>query len=460
MAGIGLVLFVASTIVATRAAPVSEPTFSDTGMPGTEALQIDEPVFRGRAVIYEAGKGHKRSIILVHGMNDAAARVFAQHVQWLARSYHVIAVDLPGFGLSDKANELYSPKNYAAFIKHVADKYVRRPFVLLGYSMGSVVSLRYAATHPDDLEQLVIVDSPGILHRYASASHYIDQLGIGFLPSAVDPVEGLAKLARKVLGSVEKNSVADPEVVLNSASMRERYLQGDPMRIAGLATGVEDLSKDVGRVRIETLVIWGGKDVIAPPRTGRLLARTLPRAQLVVIENAEHTPMSQTPEKFRATLEPFLAHGLKPAAPAAVPPLTQRGVVNCQGKRQVVYEGEFDLLSLYRCHGIIIRNARVRELQLKNSSVTIEDSHIGGGEIGVVAHRATLEMNGGRLEGDVAALAIGSRLDLAGVEVDAREAVMKAPSASEIVFSLSRVRSPNLNGDVHGYYAVGKDKAL
>ena len=86
--------------------------------------------------------------------------------------------------------------------------------------------------------------------------------------------------------------------------------------------------------------------------------------------------------------------------------------------------------------------------------VTIDDSRIGGGETGIHASNSTIVMTGGRVEGDVAITASGSRLDLAAVEVDGREAAVTAPLRSDVVFSLCRVRSPRTQGEVHEFYTV------
>lgn len=468
LVGIGLAWFA----VAVYAAP--QEVWLENSVPGVQAQRIKEPVFNGHAYVYEAGKQHARTILLVHGLGDEGARDFSEQIPWLAESFHVIAVDLPGFARSDKANALYSPSNYAAFLKYVVDRFVRGPFVLVGHSMGGVVTLRYAALYPNDVERLVVVDAPGILHRHALSSNYISRVGLNFLPSTFDPLTKFANLARQMLARVERTNL-DPELILSIGNLREKMLAGDPNRIAGLAVAVEDMSKVLPKVKAETLVIWGKEDTVAQLRTGKLLVKKLPHAQLVVIEQAAHVPMLETPERFRAALEPFLAHGLTPTATAA-PVSKKRGAVRCERSRNLVYEGEYDTLTLIDCQNIRILNARVHALSVERSSVTIEDSEIGGGDVGLQARSATVEMTGGRIEGEVAIVAFGSRFDLAGTDVVGRKAIMQASeSASEVagpkaavpgaeistvVFSMCRVRSPRTNGDVHGYYEVVKQKPL
>jgi hypothetical protein len=63
-------------------------------------------------------------------------------------------------------------------------------------------------------------------------------------------------------------------------------------------------------------------------------------------------------------------------------------------------------------------------------------------------------MTGGRIEGDVAIEATESRLDLAAIEVEGRNAAVTAPKRSYVAFSLSRVQSPHTRGEVHDFYTV------
>jgi pimeloyl-ACP methyl ester carboxylesterase len=428
-------------------------------VPGTEAQRIDEPVFGGQMVVYQAGRGNARGILLVHGIGDEAARDFRDHIAWLQKSFHVVAVDLPGFGQSDKANVLYSPGNYARVLKHVADRFLRGPFVLVGHSMGAVVSLRYAATYPDDVLRLVVVDAPGVLHRSSVTSQFLAHVGMEFLPPAADPADWLTNLARKLLAPLQRLPL-DPQIILSSPQLRQKLLGADPAKIAGLAVVDEDLRPELPKIRAETLIVWGAQDTLAPLRTGKVLALKLPRARLAVIERAGHELMLEAPERFRAALEPFLERGLPSAAARAVAPLTKRGEGTCRNERNQVFEGEYDRLTLDGCRNVQIRNARVRELHVLDSTVTIDDSDIGGGETGLQAHSSTVVMTGGRIEGKVAITALASRLDLAAVEVEGREAAVTAPQRSYVVFSLCRVRSPRTQGEVHDFYAVTESNPL
>jgi len=304
-----------------------------------------------------------------------------------------------------------------------------------------------------------VIDAPGILHRYSVTSQFLAQLGMDFVPPWRDSLEGLVNLARKLLTPLERLRI-EPQVILASPQLRESLLGGDPALIAGLAVVSEDLSADLASVRAETLVLWGGQDRLVPVRTGRVLALKLPRAQLHVIEQAGHTPMLEAPVEFRAALLPFLELGLPSASQARLVPLVKRGADRCRGERYRVYEGDYDALTIEGCRQATIRNARVRELRLVDSIVTIEDSHIGGGEIGLHARNSTVIATGTRIEGGIAITALASRLDLAAVELVGRRAAVSAPTRSYVVFSFSHVISPNMRGDAHAFFTVGPESPL
>ena len=431
----------------------AEVAAQETRVPGTEARTVDEPVFGGQMVVYEAGRGNAREILLVHGIGQEGARDYRDHIPWLQKSFHVLAVDLPGFGASDKANVLYSPANYARVLKHVAGRFLRGPFVLVGHSMGAVVSLRYAVMYPEDVRRLVVVDAPGVLHRYSVTSQYLAHFGLEFVPPVAEPLDWLTNLARKILAPLERLHF-DPQIILSSPQLRKTLLEADPAKIAGLAVVSEDLHQELPKVRAETLIAWGAQDTLAPLRTGRVLALKLPRARLAVIERAGHEPMLEAPERFRAVLEPFLERGLQPEPASAAAPLAKHGDASCQRERNRVFEGEYDSLTLEGCQQAQIRNARVRELRVLDSTVTIDDSRIGGGETGIHASNSTIVMTGGRVEGNVAITVSASRFDLAAVEVEGRESAVTATLRSYVVFSLCRVHSPRTRGEVHEFYAV------
>src|SRR3990170_7761154 len=77
-------------------------------VPNARAEFVDEPVFGGRVMLYQAGPRGADAVVLVHGLGRNAAKDWAYVIPALAERYSVYALDLPGFGQSDKGNHLYS----------------------------------------------------------------------------------------------------------------------------------------------------------------------------------------------------------------------------------------------------------------------------------------------------------------------------------------------------------------
>ena len=75
--------------------------------------------------------------------------------------------DLPGFGKSDKSNQLYSPKRYVGFIDTLIDNFVDKPFHLVGHSMGASISLKYTSLNQERVKSLTLIDAAAILHKVA-----------------------------------------------------------------------------------------------------------------------------------------------------------------------------------------------------------------------------------------------------------------------------------------------------
>lgn len=457
-------LFIAALAGASLAvpAPAAPPDGIGQGIPGMQVHRIREPVYQAETYVYESGRDKTRSIVLVHGLGDAGASSFHAIVPWLRERYHVVTFELPGFARATKANLAYSPTGYATFVKYVVDKYVgQRPFVLLGHSMGGVIALRYAATFPAGIEKLVLVDTPGIVHRASFSSQFLTHLLSDYTRDYVPPVvntQGKASgIAQQLVTRIEQLSL-DPEIVHSSPQLRMKMLGGNPLTIAGYGIVLEDFTHVLPNLSVPTLIIWGENDTLAPLRTGRFLQSTIPGAQLAVIGGAGHVPMIENPAAFRGALEPFL-NGESVAVPGAAP-LRRHGNVRCQGKRNQVFEGEYEELILRQCDGAQIRNARIGLLRVLDSTITIDQSEIGGGEIGLHAHNATIVITGGVISGETAIYALNSRLDIAATRIRASRSAMTAPVASSLIATMSEIDSPRQRGALHGAVSVVPGKPL
>ncbi|WP_279401659.1 alpha/beta fold hydrolase [Piscibacillus salipiscarius] len=107
----------------------------------------------------------KPPLILIHGYLSSTY-TFHRIMSKLSENYSVIAIDLPGFGRSEKSKSFrYSFENYAQLIKEVMDYFHITRVTLVGHSMGGQVSLNVAKFYPEKVSKLILLNSSGYLKR-------------------------------------------------------------------------------------------------------------------------------------------------------------------------------------------------------------------------------------------------------------------------------------------------------
>ncbi len=460
-------------IILSKTASAGLPELSNS-----REIWIQEPVFDGHVYVWEAGQEHSEAIVLVHGIGSNASNDWQPLVSALASKFHVLALDLPGFGRSDKGNLLYSPKNYAAVIRYVADLLVGRPFSLIGHSMGGVVALRYAASYPEDIRRLIVMDVPGILHRAAYTQSLVDT-GIQMVPAFYPgQKQSLSRLAQDLLDQIITKPIPDT-LILYSAWAREKILQGDPEKIAAFALMTEDFSNLLDKVEAPTLIIWGTRDRVAPVRTGRMLVSTLPHARLKLLEGVGHVPMREYPrgltriilEELDRVASPEKSNNtLNKESRDASEILQAPSVVTCANTSHRVFEGVYERIKVLNCQSVVLKNVRAESVYIIGSSVEIENSQIVGDSLALHVSQSQVTITSTIIEADVALAIYDSRVDLAGVTLIGKTSAVTAISEDQIgttprtpeivIFSISSVSSPHTSGKLHGVYLVSPESPL
>ncbi len=409
----------------------------------------DEPVFNAKVRLLEDGSKSAPTLILVHGVGPEGAEIWREFIPELARDYHVVACDLPGFGQSEKANQLYSPENYTAFIGWLVENYADDGFILAGHSLGAALSLHYAATAPVKPDKLILIDAAGILHR-AALTKFLLQLKISEANQYV-PSSSLDWLDRVVGAAIEKlqNVPVDVDLILQSELLRQQVLQGDPARIAGLALIQTDFTSLLSKVTSPTFLLWGEDDEIAPLRTGQLLAARLPQAQLELIADGGHTPMRRQPSAFRQLF--YRALQAKPLQlPPEKAPISDR-VGHCVSQDGMSFSGSYLRIELNHCRNAHLIDVTTAKLVLVDSAAIIERSRIVGNDVGLDAVRSQVIATALDVEAELPIRSEQSSFDFAGILLRSRSErlVEGVGNPSRLLFSVSRGETPTRNLLLH-----------
>ncbi len=422
---------------------------------GYSARLVPEPVFGGEVYVVEAGPVDGPPIVLVHGLGRGGASDWYGLIPALATKHRVVAFDLPGFSRSTKTNALYSPARYVEFIKWAADKIIGDKFDLVGHSMGATIALKYAGTHGGDVKRLILADAAGILDRHVLVGFMAEHNLAG--PKLVThKLGGVLGWVAPIFMELSEDFTPDLHLVLESERSREQWLNGDSGRIAALALILENMSVEIEAVSSPTLLIWGREDSIAPLRTGEVLEQRMQNARLEVLDGIGHVPMKELPVRFEKLVTDFLQTPIDaPETPAKQSiEWSSSRIEKCRGKDDAVFTGDFAELNLKGCENATVRDARIRKLIVKSSTVLIERSVIDGDSAGLETKSSELRMTGGYIKGRIAIRVDDSVLDLAGVSIKFQDAAVKSDGGSKLVLSVCIAKSEDKVDHLHGLYSL------
>ena len=108
----------------------------------------------------EMGSPNRQKAILIHGWSSSSYAL-QPLMELLSKRYHVIAIDLPGYGKSEDLKERVTIKRYADLIAELIRQISNGPVILVGHSMGGMTSLT-AVIHTPELIERVVCISPTI----------------------------------------------------------------------------------------------------------------------------------------------------------------------------------------------------------------------------------------------------------------------------------------------------------
>ncbi len=443
-------------------AAFAQPPFPKELLPTWSKEYVPEPEFGGQLLLVQSGMQHRQSVVLVHGLGKNGMRDWIEVIKGLESQYHVIAFDLPGFGASSAEAGRYSPTRYANVLNKVIDKYSHPRPIVVGHSLGGAVALRFASLYPQRLERLILVDAAGILERTAFLKHSTSL--------AAESGTQRPQVVQRALDSVDylRNSLVeqtgflpDPmNAVYQNGNAWEWLVSDSPNTNAAYALVAENFSEAVFNMPVATYILWGDNDRVAPLRTGKLLARRLPQAQLDVIEGAGHVPMASHLDSFMQHLKPVLSPRWQPLPPTLVMDdveLTADERVNdlrCDRGGNITYSGRYGQIVINACRKVILRDLQADKITLQHSDVVMENVTIHSSDVGLETFKGVIDATNLDIRAPIGIRANASRLDLAGVTIEATQVAMQVQRKSRAIFSVSRFSSPVYRGYVHGAYSL------
>lgn len=231
-----------------------------------------------RATVTGAGP----PLVLVHGLGTSG-RCWKHNLAALAGCATLYVVDLPGFGESDKPDEVLAPEQLAGVLARWCLALDLHKVRVIGHSLGGEVCLWLAATYPTLVERVIVAGSTG--WPRASLAHRLKGL---VLDGFREPLHFLPTLL-------------------------EAYAKAGPARMVRTiqASEPERLARELPRIAAPTLVVWGARDPVITLDEASAMACAIRRGRLAIIEQGAHGIIFDAPRRFNRLVCRFLA---EPAA--------------------------------------------------------------------------------------------------------------------------------------------------
>jgi 2-hydroxy-6-oxonona-2,4-dienedioate hydrolase len=246
-----------------------------------------------------------RHILFIHGLGSSADR-WLDIPDAISMYYHTIAVDLIGFGGSDKPKDVnYTIEQFSEFILEFIEKIGLsgddRKITLVGHSLGGYIAVDFAIRNKGLIEKLVLLDSSGflkgptpLLEQYLNAAKYpsYDSVRNVFEQMVAQPWKVLPVIINIFITRINSPGAKYP---FESAYQNSTTTQIDLSRLRS----IED---------IPTLIIWGKSDNLIPIEYSEPFKRVFKNYRVEMIEDAGHAPFVEKPAIICEILHSFLSH--------------------------------------------------------------------------------------------------------------------------------------------------------
>jgi pimeloyl-ACP methyl ester carboxylesterase len=257
----------------------------------------------------EEGKGPP--LLLIHGFG-ASTFTWRHVAPELAKSYRVIAVDLKGFGQSDKPFDgRYSVYDQAELLAQLIEDKDLRDLTLVGHSFGGGVALLLALEANQRLDgritRLVLLDSIAYPQNIPVFFRLLDvplvsQLGVRMVPPSVQTRVALQ------IAYFDDSKIDPQEIELYAAPLKTAAGKHAIIHSARqiVPEDIAELSERYKTIELPTLILWCDHDRIVPLEVGIKLRRTLPNSTLRLIEDCGHMPQEEQPAATLALIKGFI----------------------------------------------------------------------------------------------------------------------------------------------------------
>jgi pimeloyl-ACP methyl ester carboxylesterase len=234
-------------------------------------------------------EGEGPVLILLHGLFGALSN-WKDVLEEFSKKYKVVVPLMPIYDLPVLFTSVgYLARHINRFVKY--KKYEN--YILIGNSLGGHVALVQTVKNPENIAGLVLTGSSGLYEDATMGGTYPKRGDKNFIKEKVeftfyDPASATPELVEEVFEIVNNRLKALKILTLAKSAIRH------------------NMSKEIGKIRIPTCIVWGMNDKITPPNVAEEFHKLIPGSDLFWIDKCGHAPMMERPDEFNKVVDEWL----------------------------------------------------------------------------------------------------------------------------------------------------------
>lgn len=310
--------------------PFELKPFTPAGYPFEHKM---EQINGSNVAVVDEGKGD-RTLVFIHGLGGCIGN-WENNIGYFAKKMRVLALDLPGFGLSERRDDIpYGIDYYSEVVIKLLDQKGIDKAAIAGNSMGGHIAAYTALEHPERLTHIILSDAAGLGLNFPI---FLWKIGVnhgerlkttavrwarwGALKDKEKMRKRFIKQSNYDAKRGNKRAVVYDHSEPNSAKLLDSNLdfildmiltEQFPHFMHAFFACVASiyntpLQSSVSRIKVPTLIVWGREDGLVNLKCGYKYNEAISGSQLTIFEKCGHVPMVEKADEFNETVDKFLS---------------------------------------------------------------------------------------------------------------------------------------------------------
>jgi len=264
-------------------------------------------------VYHEQGETSEKIVFLHGGGLDNAMLSWKEVIELMGNRYDIYAIDLLGYGASDKPDIVYTIPMYIAFLHDILRQLGIDKTHLVGLSMGGGISIGFSLQFPQTVDKLILIDSLGLYEKMP-----FHTLCRWFVNSKLNAksYEWMGKSKESVRWSIASSLFGDKEKVTEELVSSLYDLVREPgcnrpwesfqRYELGKKKMTTDLASHLSELKMPVLLVNGEKDSSVPMKSAVAASKAMGNCQLYIMKGCKHWAQKERPIEFVQLLKTFI----------------------------------------------------------------------------------------------------------------------------------------------------------